>query len=149
MKIYFLPQMFLCTHIYCIFDNLNHKLWLRLKTFAQCPILLLNHSFFNKFFSSKWSHGHVKFRFDNRIKQCWQKANFFCSNFKIVERMKLHQKLFSSNCSHGHIESIFGKNSTKCYWSKVKIFPSRSKKKKSFSSFKFFFLELQIDPMDT
>ena len=121
-----------CTLIVGIFDNLNQNFDKRPKIVAQCPNLTKNHSFFNKFFSSKWSHGHVKFRFDNRIKQCWQKANFFCSNFKIVERMKLYQKFFSSNCSYGHIESIFGKSSTKCCRSKVKIFPSRSKKKEKY-----------------
>ena len=78
LKIHFLPQMFLCAHIDCIFDNLNQKFWQKAKKIAQCPKLVLNHSFFSKNFSSKWFYGHIKSIFDTSSPKCfrWKNENF-------------------------------------------------------------------------
>ena len=120
LKIHFLPQMFLCTHIHCIFDILNQELWQKAKIFAQCPKLFINHSFFNKIFSSKCFFGHIESVFDTssrndfdekmkiflhcpkKYKVCFP-VNLFSSNFKLI--LWTRRKMFRQPCADSYQEA--------------------------------------------
>ena len=78
LKVHFLPQMFLYTHIDCIFDNLNQKLWRKAKNFCSMSKIVFKSQFFNKIFSSIWFYGHIESIFDTSSPKRfrWKNENF-------------------------------------------------------------------------
>ena len=129
-----------CTLIVGIFDNLNRNFDKRPKIVAQCPKLTKNHSFFNNFFSSNWSYGHVDCSFDNCVKQFWQKAVFFVQSSKTLKSWS-SISIFFPKRSYGHVECSFD-NCAKNFWQKANFFVQSSKLLKKWNVFRFFFLKM-------
>ena len=100
-----------CTLIVGIFDNLNRNFDKRPKIVAQCPKLTKNHSFFNNFFSSNWSYGHVERCFGSPTQFLTRKPQISGSRWVIDKNCTFYFFPFWS-FSHGQVKNNFNNQLT-------------------------------------